>query len=34
MKAKTLLRDLGWSDQQIEAALRKPKRQGLAARIK
>jgi hypothetical protein len=32
MNAKALLRDLGWSDQQIEAALRKPKWHSQAAR--
>jgi hypothetical protein len=32
--ANALLRDLGWSDQQIKAALRKPKRHGQATRIR
>jgi hypothetical protein len=31
--AKTLLRDLGWSDELIEAVLRKTKRHGQAARV-
>jgi hypothetical protein len=31
--AKALLRDLGWSDEKIEATLRKPQRHGHAIKV-